>query len=231
MNNLKVKTIGMVVAMDKEIKPFLEKLNNEFKIEKVGGYEVFSYTIKDKKVYLVKSGIGEIYAAGATAILVSVYKCELILNFGVVGSLHSGVDVCETVIVKGVVHYDFDLSKIDNVKVGEYPNMQGAILNTDKGFLDFALSINDTLKPVICASADKFVADEDIKENLHKTFGADVCDMESAGVLLTSLNASVPTLIIKAVSDGKGGAEEFNKRVKTASTLYVDTVMKILELL
>ena len=30
MNNLKAKTIGMVVAMDKEIKPFLDKLNSEF---------------------------------------------------------------------------------------------------------------------------------------------------------------------------------------------------------
>ena len=53
--------------------------------------------------------------------------------------------------------------------------------------------------------------------------------MECAGVLLTSLNANVPVLIIKAVSDGKGGAEEFNRRVNSSAKVYIDTVNKLVE--
>ena len=53
--------------------------------------------------------------------------------------------------------------------------------------------------------------------------------MECAAVLLTSITANVPTLIIKAVSDGKGGAEEFTRRVNKASEAYLDTLKNIIE--
>ncbi|MBO5925961.1 MAG: 5'-methylthioadenosine/S-adenosylhomocysteine nucleosidase, partial [Clostridia bacterium] len=181
-----------------------------------------------KKIYLIKSGIGEIYASGATAILITLFKCDVILNFGVCGSLNENVSVCDALVINGVVHYDFDLSKIDETKVGQYPG-KDVILKTNENLLNLALSVNPNLKSGICASADKFVADEDFKINLNKEFNADVCDMESAGVLLTALNANVPTLIIKAVSDGKGGAEEFNRRVFEASKVYLDTLNEIIE--
>ena len=48
--------------------------------------------------------------------------------------------------------------------------------------------------------------------------------MESAGVLITCRNAGVPCLIVKAVSDGEGGAEEYEKTIRTASEKYVKLV-------
>lgn len=229
MNN-KFTTIGMVVAMDKEVKPFFEKFGSDVQSFKIGGYDIFSCQIANKKIYLIKSGIGEILASSATQLLISVYKCDIILNFGVCGSLTDNISVCETVVVNGVVHYDFDLSSIDGTKVGEYPNAGGCVIKTNKELLDLALKVDSSLKCVICASADKFVADESIKTKLNLDYGAEICDMESAGVLLTANMNNVPTLIIKAVSDGKGGAEEFNRRVKVASKAYIETVNKIIEL-
>lgn len=226
----KFNTIGMVVAMDKELNPFLEKSTAKIEKYNVSGYDVFYYQINGKNVYLIKSGIGEIYASSATSILVSVFKCELILNFGVVGSLTDNISVLDAVVVSGVVHYDFDLSKIDNTVVGQYPNYDSPIIKCNEELVELALKVNGNLKRAICASADKFVADEEVKDNLYKTFNAEVCDMECAGVLLTCNVASVPCLIIKAVSDGKGGAEEFNRRVKSASKIYLDTVNEIINL-
>ena len=72
---------------------------------------------------------------------------------------------------------------------------------------------------------------EKIKENLAKTYGADVCEMESAGVLLACLNMEVPCLIVKAISDGKGGVEEFKQMVTHASQQYVEFVQKLSEIL
>ena len=95
---------------------------------------------------------------------------------------------------------------------------------------DAGIVLTDTEKSTLFDRyADKFVADEGIKENLVKEFNADVCDMECAAVLLTSLTANVPALIIKAVSDGKGGAEEFTRRVNKASEAYLDTLKNIIE--
>ena len=228
MKKDKIKVVGMVVAMEKELNPFFEKAGKPFKIYDICGYKISGYKLFGKKVFVVKSGIGEIYASSATAILIGVLKCQLILNFGVCGSLVDSVGVLDVVSVKGVVHYDFDLSPIDDVKVGKYPGYNTPVISVDSASERVDKNIKD-LKQVICASADKFVADEKIKKNLNKSFGAEVCDMECAGILLTCKNANVPLVIIKAVSDGKGGAQEFQNRVKQAVNVYIDVVYKTLK--
>ena len=225
----KIKTIGMVVAMDKEIKPFLESVGELFLNEKRGQFEVFGYNAEDKTVYLIKSGIGEIYASGATQLLISEFKVELILNFGVCGSLVKNVGVLDTVIVNGVVHYDFDLSEIDDVTVGQYPGYQTPLIPCLNEYIPIVKSVMGDVDEVICASADKFVAKSEVKSYLNKTFGASVCDMECAGVLLTAKGADIPCIIIKAVSDGEGGAEEFNALVNKASKRYISAVNKIIK--
>ena len=224
-----VKKIGMVVAMDKEVTPFLEKAGEIVSEEIVSGFNVKKFLLSGKEIYLIKSGIGEIYASGATQVLITKYNVDAVLNFGVCGSLVDGVAVEDTVFVDGVVHYDFDLSPIDDVKVGQYPGYDTPVIKIDNELLNIAKNSFKNVKTAICASADKFVADEKIKEKLNADFNASVCDMECAGVLLTTLNAKVPVLIIKAVSDGKGGAEEFNRRVNSSAKVYIDTVNKLVE--
>lgn len=227
-SGLNVKKIGMVVAMEKEVTPFLEKQGGYEEIN-ISGFTVKKFNLHNKEIYLIKSGIGEIYASCATQLLITAFNVDAIFNFGVCGSLVDGVAVEDTVFVNGVVHYDFDLSPIDPVKVGQYPGYDSAVIKVSNKLLDVAVENFKNVKLAICASADKFVADANIKETLNATYGAEVCDMECAGVLLTSLNANVPVLIIKAVSDGKGGAEEFTKRVNNAAKIYIDTVNKIVE--
>ena len=223
MKKSKIKVIGMVVAMEKELAPFFEKAGKPFTIKNICGFKIYGYKISGKIVYVAKSGIGEIHASSATSILIGVFKCQLIFNFGVCGSLTDDIGVLDVVAVKGVVHYDFDLSPIDDVEVGVYPGYNSPIIEVPA-----LLSTLNDLTKVVCASADKFVADEKIKKRLLKTYGAQVCDMECAGVLLTCKNAGVPAIIIKAVSDGKGGAEEFQKRVNSAVAVYTKVVFKVL---
>ena len=226
-----MKKIGMVVAMDKEVTPFLEKAGNVISEEIVSGFCVKKFIISNKEIYLIKSGIGEIYAAGATQVLITKYQVDAILNFGVCGSLVNEVGVEDTVFVDGVAHYDFDLSPIDSVEVGQYPGYNSPVIKIDNELLTLAKNYFSNIKTAICASADKFVADESIKQNLHVFYNASVCDMECAGVLLTALNAKVPVLIIKAVSDGKGGVEEFNRRVHSSAKVYIDMVNRLVEVI
>ncbi len=225
----KVKIIGMVVAMDKEITPFLSTAGKCFLQEKKGNFLVFGYKIHGKKVYLVRSGIGEIFASAATQMLISEYGVELILNFGVCGSLIKSVGVLDTVIVSGVVHYDFDLTGIDDVAVGQYPNEPSPIIKTDENLVEICKSVMNSSELVICASADKFVSDNNVKARLYADFGAKVCDMECAGVLLTAKAYNVPVAIIKAVSDGEGGAEEFERLVHEASVQYISALQEIIK--
>lgn len=225
-----MKRIGMVVAMRKEILPLIENSGLEVSNESVGKYQISSFKYLDKEIIIVESGVGEIYAAGATQLLISKYEVECIINFGVCGLLNDKLNLLETVLVDGIVHYDFDLSKIDNLPVGQYPNMD-RVIPCKNSLMDVVTSINPSIQKVICASADKFVVDEDVKNNLYVEYDASICEMESAGVALTCLNNNIPFVVIKAVSDGKGGADEYRKLVMSASKSYIELIYKVLEVI
>ena len=217
--------IGMVVATQKEIVPFLKAQNIEVYTYKNKGFDVMEFKMGENEIVCVRSGVGEIYAAAATQLIISEYKVDVMMNFGVCGTLTGKIGVFNVVLIKGVTHYDFDLSGIDGLPVGKYPDEE-IIIKTDGNLRKIARDFMPWLEEVVCASADKFVSDEKTKMYLSETFGAEVCDMESAAVLLTSKNAGVPCLVIKAVSDG-GGAEEYYKMVHGATEKYVELIKGI----
>ena len=118
---------------------------------------------------------------------------------------------------------------MDNIEPGRYEQFDGPIIPCDEKLLAAARKISGgELPEVICASADKFVAESDEKRALRETYGASVCEMESAGVLLTCKNAGVPCLIVKAVSDGEGGAEDYVKLARRAAGQYAGLITKLL---
>ena len=85
------------------------------------------------------------------------------------------------------------------------------------------------LFPVICASADRFVDKAEDKRALHETYGAHICEMEAAGIVLTCDRAGVPCLLLKIVSDGiTGGAEEFQATKAEAADLCMELVDRLL---
>lgn len=220
-----MKTIGLVVAMTKEIMPFLERQSG--KVEKLSDFpfETYSCEINGKRTVCVKSGVGEVFAAAATQYLITKYSPEIIVNFGVCGSLTDNFDTKEIAIVGGVAYYLFDTSAIDGTKVGQYTGEGDVIMYTDKNLAEKTRKILGGKTPItICASGDKFVADEGEKKRLREDFNAEICEMESAGVLITARNSNVPCLIIKGVSDGKGGAEEYLKMVSLASEKCAEIV-------
>ena len=226
-----MKKIGMVVAMQSEVESFLSAKKLAVKHIKYGGFEIMNFNLGENEVYCVRSGVGEIFAASATQMLACVYNVDVVINFGVCGSLVDGLKVGQVALVDGVVHYDFDTSAIDGCEVGRYLQYPEVTLRPDKELIRLAKQVEPDIQTVVCASADKFVADENIKERLANDFGASVCEMESAGVLLTCLNMGIPCLIIKAVSDGKGGVEEFKQMVNHSSKQYVELVYKLSQIL
>ena len=142
------------------------------------------------------------------------------MDFGVVGGLTEEMALARTVAVESVVHYDFDTSAWDGCEVGRYAAYPTRYIPTTPELLERALTLCPELKKVVCASADKFVAGAEAKRELHERFGADICEMEAAGVVLTCRRAGVPCLVIKTVSDGiTGGAEEFSKELMRSAEL------------
>ena len=225
-----MKIIGMIVAV--EMDAVLSKYGRAAGVEKRGGFEVHRYEGGDFRLFIVNSGAGEIAAAAATELLIAAYGAELIVDFGVVGGLTEEMALARTVVVESVVHYDFDTSAWDGCEVGRYAAYPTPRIPTTPELVARALALYPELKTVVCASADKFVAGGEAKKSLHERFGADICEMEAAAVVLTCHRAGVPCLVVKTVSDGiTGGAEEFSKELTRSAEVCLAITDEIIRAL
>lgn len=222
--------IGMIVAMTDEVGALLEQIGTPEKTVSTGGYEVKIYLLGKHELCVVKSGAGEIYAAGATQMLISEFGVSVIVNFGICGGLTQDMSLKRAVAVESVVHYDFDTSANDHCEPARYINYPDIYLKTSEELVNIALEADPGLEKVICASGDKFIDDSAKKTGLHKKYGAKICEMEAAGILLTADRAGVPVLMIKAVSDSlTGGAEECNRMIHEAAESCVRAMLRVLE--
>ncbi len=222
-------TIGIVVAMQSELDPFL--VGKDYTTDKVGSSTVYSLDIAGKAVYITKlATVGEICSSASTQMLITKYGVDIILNFGVVGALSDSAKLCDVMLVGGVVHYDMDTSAIDNVPVGRYTAFDDIVIPTSTRLLFIAKDIAPHLPIVNCASGDKFVEDTCTKQHIATTFGCQICDMELAGIVITATLSGVEVLSVKAVSDSLiGGGGEFAQNLAKASQSYVQLVTAILE--
>ena len=228
MSTAKAKrSIGMLVAC--EIDSIFARYGSPGKTETRCGFDVFRYENAEYILHVIHSGIGELAAAAATALLVDRYGAELVVNFGVAGGLTEDASRATLCVVERVVHYDFDLSGIDPVKPAQYPGFEDVYLPADADLVAAARAVCPELKPVTCASADKFVGIQADKERLHALYGARICEMESAGVLLTCRRAGVKCLMVKAVSDGlTEGGKAFYEAVQDCADLCLSITDRII---
>ena len=191
--------IGVVVAMNSELQPILNKLPH---IEMtISGRTVYKTSINGNEGYVMRSGVGEIASSAATQFLITACGVEAVMNVGVAGSLDPELKVGDTVLVKGVVHYDFDTSALDGIPQGRYEEFDDVVVPCDLALARKMLKNADKMKQAIVASGDKFVADSALKNKLHDVFGAGLAEMEAAGVVLTATRNGIPSVLVKIVSD------------------------------
>ncbi len=220
------KKIGMVVAV--EIEAVVEHLSKPMGTEHFGSVPVTAYDLGTADLYVAHCGAGEIGAAAATALLTAVYRVDMILNFGVVGGLTEEMKTASSALVEKVVHYDYDTSAIDHCETGRYLELPDIYIPTDPTLLEKARKAFPEIPAVICASADKFVADPEAKRELHRKYGASICDMESAAIALTAYRAGVPALLIKTVSDAvEGGPDEFWAACRRTASICMEIALKL----
>ena len=222
-----MKKIGLLVAV--EMDAVLSRYGEPREKVNIDGFELLCYENENYTVYAVNAGAGEIAAAAATQLLISVFHVDLVVNFGVVGGLTPEMAMARTCVVESVVHYDFDVSDWNGNKLGQYINYPSPYIPATPALVEKAVAIEPSLRRVVCASADKFVSGAERKRALHERWQADICEMEAAAVVLTCTRCGVPCLLIKTVSDGiTGGAEEFNRELERSSGICLEIADRII---
>lgn len=220
--------IGIIVATEKEKQAFLEVFGEPDYIydDHEPGYKIYTWLtpMGDRKIHLLCSSYGEIAAAAATQYLIDKCRVYYIINYGVAGGLHEDHTAHKVGVVKKVVHYGFDLSA-DGYPVGKYPNQENLFISPEEEALPQEILAD--LPEFVCASADKFVGPGKPKQKLRRKFGADICEMEAAGIVITCNRNHVPCSLIKSVSDGVDeGGEAFERNVTSAAKVCVEVIAR-----
>lgn len=219
--------IGILVAV--EFDAFYDIYKEPIERYKHGSFEVLKYHIHDKDVFVCPSSMGQIRAALAMTLLLDVYKCGTIINYGVVGALNDN-EVEELTVVESVSHYEFDISDLNDVAKGQYEIFDDVAMKTTESLMDLAIEIDPDLKKVRLASGDKFVSGLDAKTELNKKWDSDIVDMEGAAIALACHLYGADFLMIKAVSDAlTGGGAEFYENFERASKVAVGIIDDIIK--
>jgi len=221
------KKIGISVAIEMEA---IYKLYPEVKeLPAPKGFKLL-YAERDKyEMYFLQAGMGEIAAAAGIQYLITGCHVSLIFNFGVVGGLTPDMKQLKVCLVDRVVHYKYDCSEFMDLAVGQVDGHDSVYLLPSRELLEIALALQPEMPTVTCCSGDKFVGTVEEKTALHNTFAGDICDMESAGIVLACEMNGVPCILLKAVSDGLAdGADGFYTELQNASVQCLREVEAIL---
>ena len=222
------RRVGMVVAI--EMNAIFERYKNCKEIETGAGFKLFLVEQDNFMLYIAQSGMGECAAAAACQFLISKCNVSTIINFGVVGGLTEDMKQLKVCLVDKVVHYKYDCTEFLPMVVGQVDGYDSIYIKTNETLVKHALALDDTLSLVTCCSGDKFIGTAEEKTYLHQTFGGDICDMESAGIVTTCDINKVPCILFKAVSDGLAdGADGFFAELENASRKCLETVDRILD--
>lgn len=194
--------IGVVTATSSEMRALAEQLGATQQILGVPGYRIERRCVGGHTVDAVNCGPGEIAAAGAAQGLLTACSSQVLVNMGVCGALSTQVPQGKALLVKSIVHYQYDVSGVDGGAPARHEGFVGAHMAVPKLWLAAAQRALPDAETLSCASGDKFIADYSEKERLLQDYGTEICDMEAAGVMLVASRAGVPALFIKSVSDG-----------------------------
>ncbi len=225
--------IAIITAMAEETLPILKKHGNVVAQNTISGVAISQIEQDGNTIYLATSGVGEIKAALAVQLLVDLFDVEVVLNFGFVGAVNHNLDLCELVAVGRVCHYQFDVTEVDTDRVvGQYGGMRDNYFYLNETVLNNVLAnVGKPMKVVTCASGDKFVARKDEKDRLRNEFGADICEMELAGLAIACERNNVPLFSLKVVSDKaeEGANESFLSIVEKGVAGYEKILPAILK--
>jgi adenosylhomocysteine nucleosidase len=210
---------ALLGALDEEIELLRQSLQNP-KTKIIHGQPFYLGKIGKHRVVIVKTGIGKVNAAMATAFLMQRFRPKRIIFTGIAGGLHPDLNPGDIVIGEKTVQYDFGQVTNDSLFTRNTRNPINRQLNplffqADSLLLlaaksaalttNFKTMGNQAQVPHIIigtiVTGDLLVTSEIKAKELRKKFDADATEMEGAAVAQICWQQQVPCLVIRSMSD------------------------------
>jgi len=224
--------IAIMGAMPEEVEPIVKKLENMKKILYASN-TYYEGIYKGKEVVLAYSKIGKVFATLTATILIEKFGCERLLFSGVAGGISEDLSIGDLIIAKGLCQHDLDITAFGH-PFGFVPEGEVCI-PTDMNLRNIAQEVAKakglTLKEGIIATGDQFVANEERKEWIAKTFKADALEMEGASVAVVCSALQIPFFILRAISDTADMDAGFNFEafLESSAKISADFILSMVD--
>jgi adenosylhomocysteine nucleosidase len=184
MLSLENKCIGLIFALKKEAKPFLEK---GYSIISTEPFSIYKVKIDNIDIILAISGLGKVRASACTQHLLNVFPLDFIINAGTCGGICPKLNIGDVLLANLCIEYDFK-----SISEGT------PIIPVNSFFINIALSMGIPL--AVLGSADSNADNDEKKNKLHQK-GIQIVDWEGTAILKTSKINKKETAILKVITD------------------------------
>ena len=232
-----MKKIGIIGAMDQEVRTLKSLMNIEKTVEKAS-LKFYEGKLEGKDIVLVQCGIGKVNSALCAQILISEFKVDAVVNTGVAGAIHSSLGVNDIVISTEAIQYDVDATAFGYSK-GQIPQMDNSVFVADERLINAAYESSleqvkgkgfNIVKGRV-ATGDIFISSKELKEELENDFKAYCGEMEGGAIAHACYLNNIPFVIIRAMSDKADGTADvtYEEFVQDAAHNSKDIVLNMLK--
>ncbi len=219
--------IGIIVAMEAELQLF-EALLVDKKEDIYCGFCFLCGKVHGKDVVLMQSGIGKVFAAAGTVVMIQHYAPDYILNTGIAGGIDSILRVMDVVVGKEVVYHDVWCG--EGNKYGQIQGLPARFIG-DENLYNIAMNVKSevSLQGGLICSGDRFITNREELEMIKNKFPEGLAvDMESGAIAQVCYMYGTPFLSCRIISDTPGVVEDHSAQYKNFWELAPEKSVEIL---
>ncbi len=224
-------TLGIIGAMQMEIENLKPSIKNPV-LETISGATFIKGQINGIDVVAAVSGIGKVFAAVCTEIMVLHFGVDHIINIGVAGTLVKDLKVLDVAVAESAVQHDMNTSALGD-PVGLISGINVVNFESDKKLTQI---VCDVLKDKginyqtgVIASGDMFVDTDKQRDRIRQSFNAIACEMEGGSIAHVCYINNVPFTLIRSISDGDGSAMDYNTFAGKAAEQSISIVLDVIK--
>ena len=226
-------TLGIIGAMQMEIENLKPSIKNPT-LETISGATFIKGQINGIDVVAAVSGIGKVFAAVCTEIMILHFGVDHIINIGVAGTLVRDLKVLDVAVAESAVQHDMNTSAIGD-PVGLVSGINVINFEADKKLREAVTAVLDEkgiyYQTGVIASGDLFVDTDKQRQTIRQRFNAIAADMEGGSIAHVCYVNNVPFTLIRSISDADGSAMDYNtfagKAAEQSISIVLDVISKI----
>jgi adenosylhomocysteine nucleosidase len=227
---MKLGIIGAMRIEMENLKPSIEKP----KYETISGVDFISGEINGVEVVAAVSGIGKVFAAICTEIMILHFGVDHVINIGVAGSLVKDLKVLDVAVADSAVQHDMNTSAIGD-PIGLVSGINIINFEADEKLKNATKEVLEAkgiyYQTGVIASGDLFVDTDKQRQTIRDRFDAIAADMEGASIAHTCYVNNVPFTLIRSISDADGSAMDYNtfagKAAEQSISIVLDLIKKL----